>query len=579
MTSSAASASGPISYETTFAPYFDYVEYAPVVPDLDAHGADPVAHPVVIAGGGPTGLALALGLARHGVRSVVIEADTTVCSGSRAGAFTRRTLEICAHLGVLDRMLAKGFSWSKGITYRGTEEIFSFDAPSGRDDRLPASISLQQNYVEQYLVDAVAELPELIEIRWGSRVRAIERYDDHVDLEVSVDTDDVAYRMRAEWLVACDGARSTARNALGVRLDGRSHEGRYVIIDLFADTEHLPVGRRCWFDPPSNPGSTLLMYKKPDGMVRLDFQLRADEDPDEAMRPENVLARVRTHFEMLAVPEGWRPVWMSLYRASGLTLDDYRHGRVIFAGDAAHLVPIFGVRGMNSCIDDTHNLAWKLALVARGIVTDEAADRLLASYSDERVFAARENIRLASRGADFMSPPGPGSRLLRDAVLELAGDQTWVRSLINPRQHSAIPLVASPLNQAAGRSAEFDGGPAPGELLPECALAGGRFLGELVPPRFTAVCLSQDGVLDDGLRRCLDELGRRPGVELATVVIATADDVYGSVASRLAARPGAVYLVRPDGHVLGRWRRPDAAELVAAIDAVVGSARNEGDTA
>src|SRR5690606_7029893 len=144
----------------------------------------------------------------------------------------------------------------------------------------------------------------------------------------------------------------------------------------------------------------------------------------------------------------------------------YRHGRVLFAGDAAHLVPIFGVRGMNSCIDDTHNLAWKLALVERGEAVGDAAGALLDSYSDERTYAAHENIRFASRSADFMSPPGPGSQLLRDAVLDLAGDQPWIRSLVNPRQHSAIPLLRSPLNQFPERSAEFDHGPGPGELLP-----------------------------------------------------------------------------------------------------------------
>jgi len=556
----------PVSYETTFAPYFDYVEHDPVVPPLDEAGRDPAAHPVIIAGGGPTGLALALGLAHHGVASVVIEADTTVCSGSRAGAITRRTLEIFDRLGVLGPMMAKGFAWSKGITYRGTEEIFSFDAPASRDDRLPASISLQQNYVEQYLVDAVAAHPDLIELRWGSKVTAVEPHDDRVDVEIEVG--DTTYRTSGSWLVACDGARSTARSALGLRLNGRNHEGRYVIIDLFADTEHLPVGRRCWFDPPSNPGSTLLMYKKPDGMVRLDFQLRPDEDADEAMRPDNVLARVRTHFEMLHVPDGWQPVWMSLYRASALTLDGYRHGRVVFAGDAAHLVPIFGVRGMNSCIDDTHNLAWKLALVERGIVTGAAASALLDSYSDERRYAATENIRFASRSADFMSPPGPGSQLLRDAVLDLAFDTPWVRSLINPRQHSAIPLVVSPLNQAAEASAEFAGGPVPGDLLPECALADG-FLGARVPPRFTAVCVSAGGRLDAELARHLDVLAARPGIELATVVVTADDDVHRSVADRLDAVDGTVYLLRPDGHVLARWRHAAGADVTAAVDAIV----------
>ena len=97
-----------------------------------------------------------------------------------------------------------------------------------------------------------------------------------------------------------------------------------------------------------------------------------------------------------------------MYAASCLTLEDYRHERVLLAGDAAHLVPIFGVRGMNSGIDDTHNLAWKLAYVIDG----RASDALLASYTAERLFAMRENMRHASKSCEFMAPPSPAFKVM-----------------------------------------------------------------------------------------------------------------------------------------------------------------------
>ena len=103
--------------------------------------------------------------------------------------------------------------------------------------------------------------------------------------------------------------------------------------------------RLAWFDPPSNPGSTILMHRQPGDVWRIDYQIRDDEDPAEAVQPENVLPRVRSHLAMIGEDEPWEPLWISIYNAKCLTLADYRHGRVFFAGDAAHLVPIFGVRG------------------------------------------------------------------------------------------------------------------------------------------------------------------------------------------------------------------------------------------
>ena len=132
---------------------------------------------------------------------------------------------------------------------------------------------------------------------------------------------------------------------------------------------------------------------------------------------------------MIGEDAPWELLWISIYNAKCLTLDDYRHGRVIFAGDAAHLVPIFGVRGLNSGLDDAGNLAWKLARVVRG----ESGARLLDSYSSERVAAARENMAYGAKSTEFMAPPNFAFELMRQATLRLALTDPSVRSLINPR--------------------------------------------------------------------------------------------------------------------------------------------------
>lgn len=147
------------------------------------------------------------------------------------------------------------------------------------------------------------------------------------------------------------------------------------------------------------------MHRQPDDVWRIDYQIRDDEDPVEAVKPENVLPRVQSHLSMIGENEPWEPLWISIYNAKCLTLPSYRHDRVLFAGDAAHLVPIFGVRGLNSGLDDAANLAWKLALVQQG----QADDSLLDSYSTERVMATRENIVYGAKARNSWHRPTTAS--------------------------------------------------------------------------------------------------------------------------------------------------------------------------
>lgn len=542
--------------EVTFGEYFRYVHHAARLPEGVRDGREARRHPVVIAGGGPTGLALALGIANHGVPVVVLEADDTVCSGSRAGAFTRRTLEILERLGIIDDVMASGHGWRTGITYWRDREVFRFDMPQDENQKYPPAISHLQNWIEHLMVEDAARRGN-IDIRWQSRVAGIRPREDGATIDVECPAGN--YALDADWVVACDGGRSSVRSLMGLSLEGTRYEGRYVIIDVRMETADLPVGRRCWFDPPSKPGGTLLMYRKPNGMVRFDYQLRPEDDETLEMQPERVFAQVDAHLRMLGIERKWEPVWMTLYRASALTLERYRHGRVLFAGDAAHLVPIFGVRGMNSAIDDTHNLSWKLAYAVKGL----APAALLDTYSDERVYAARENHRFAMKGAEFMAPPSAPFRLMRDAVLSLAEAHPWVAQLANPRQHSAIPLVQSRLNAFPGRSAAFKAGPPPGWILPECPLRhAGRdtHLTSLLGPHFTALWFGETSTAPD----------IRTSLPLQVVAVPPSADVTGRLYPLYGAVAGTLYLVRPDGHVLARWLAADADEAAAALEAVKG---------
>ncbi|TDY15776.1 3-(3-hydroxy-phenyl)propionate hydroxylase [Paraburkholderia sp. BL6665CI2N2] len=552
---------------------FTAKKYAAAVPMLD-NGIETKRHAVTIVGGGPVGLAVALGLANHGVPSVLIEADDSVCYGSRAICISRRSLEIIERLGAVDGFLKTGLPWAGGRSFYRDTEVLHFKMPQDDNQKLPPMVNLAQYHIEQFLLDAAQRRSDLIDIRWQTRVSAIDSRPDGATLRLVTPEGD--YSLDTDWVVACDGGRSAIRDALGLQLKGTSYEGRYVIVDIELESDR-PTERLAYFDPSSNPGSTVLVHKQPDNVWRIDYQLRDGEDAEEAVKPENVMPRVQSLLDMMGERGAWSPIWITIYKANALTLDSYRHGRVLFGGDAAHLVPIFGVRGANSGIDDADNLAWKLAFVVRGL----ASEGLLDSYSDERVFAAHENLRHGTKSTEFMAPPSFAFELMRKAVLSLAIKHERVRSLINPRQTSAITYTASPLNTSEAEPGAFVTGPVPGAALAECPLTiveGGNareaYLTDLIAPCFTALHFSEDGRVPEGFT----ELGaalRNEKLPFKLIPVTphlhpetTNDhnwDHTGRLFAMYGAKPGTVYLVRPDGHVLGRWHAPAAADIAVAI--------------
>ncbi len=511
--------------------------------------------PVLIAGGGPVGLTLSALLARQGIANLVVEADEGYCTGSRAICMSRRSQEILGWIGADRPLVETGLSWVGGRSYWRNTEVLHFRMPSEPAQRFAPMVNIQQYHVEEFAHRAAQAFDGLSQVQWCSRVTAVRPQADGVSVDVQ--GPDGAQTVQAGWLVACDGGRSTVREQLGLQLQGMQYDGRYVIVDIVQKTKR-EVERLAWFDPPSNPGSTILMHRQPGDVWRIDYQIRDDEDPAEAVKPGNVLPRVQRHLSMIGEDAPWEPLWISIYNAKCLTLDSYRHGRVLFGGDAAHLVPIFGVRGLNSGLDDAGNLAWKLARVVQG----RSPDSLLDSYSTERVQAARENIAYGAKSTEFMAPPNFAFKLMREATLRLAVDDPHVRPLINPRQSAPVAYTDSALNgpQTGGWTHALA---APGMPAPEALLAGPQ--GPLhLTQRFGGdfVCLVfAGGAVPQAVR---DLAGHGVGV----LHIEPGADTLGQARERYglgAPADEALVLVRPDGYVMGRWRGLDPAPLLATM--------------
>ncbi|MDM8168909.1 FAD-dependent oxidoreductase [Roseovarius sp.] len=515
-------------------PLYPYARH----PDQDA--ATPVRHPVIVIGAGPVGLAAALDLGQQGVPVLVLDENDKVSHGSRAICFSKRTLEIADRLGCGDPLTDRGVRWNLGKVFFGDRKVYEFNLLPEDGHRRPAFVNLQQYHLENDMVARLRTLQEgraPVDLRGNSRVTAIAARPDHVAL--TVDTPEGPYGLEAEYVIACDGAGSPTRDRLGLGFTGRVFEDNFLIADVTMQAD-FPTERWFWFDPPFNPGQSALLHKQPDGVWRIDLQLGWDIDREKEKEPERVRARVR---QMLGDDVAFDLEWVSIYTFQCRRMERFRHGRVLFAGDAAHQVSPFGARGANSGLQDTDNLCWKLRLVLAG----EAPDTLLDSYDTERVEAADENIFNSSRSTDFITPKSKTSRLFRDAVLDLSEHHAFARPLVNSGRLS-VPCThaGSPLSTPDA----LPGGPArtrPGAPCPDAPLGNGYLLDHL-RNGFTLLALGREA----------------PAIPGTTPLSLT--EITEALRSRyLGTAPSALYLLRPDQHVAARWADATPAEIETAL--------------
>ena len=514
--------------------------------DQERTGGAIAEHPIVVVGAGPVGLSLAIDLAQRGHGVVLLDDADRIGEGSRAICFSKRSLEYWDRLGIGQRMIDKGVVWSVGKIFHGDSQLYQFNLLPEQGHKRPAFINLQQFYAEAYLVDRVGE-SDAIDLRWRNKVIGLEARNDHVVL--TIETPDGLYRVQAQHVVACDGARSSLRKMVGAEFAGQMFEDQFLIADVKM-TAAFPTERWFWFDPPFHAGRSALLHKQPDDVWRIDLQLNRHADPAIEKQPENVRPRIA---RMLG-HDKFEFEWISLYKFQCRRMDRFIHGRVIFAGDAAHQVSPFGTRGANSGLEDAENLAWKLDRVLR----KTSPEALLESYHIERSGAADENIRESTRSTDFMAPNSHQEARLRKAALSLAKETEFGKRMVNAGRLSTPSIYDSPLSTAD--CDPWRGGPGPGASIPDAPLAArtgeARFLTDAFMQerqRFTWLAFGKSCDVPDDIG--VIRIGE--GGDFA--------DPQGLAGSRYDAEPGTGYLLRPDGYVAARFRHPTRTALDAAL--------------
>lgn len=541
--------------------------------------------PILIVGAGPIGMTAALALATFGIRSILFDDDDKLSDGSRAIAIHRSALEVFERLGCVAPMLERGLSWQVRRTYFRDTELFSQRMPPPTPGVLPTFLNLQQYETEQFLLDRIAATG-LVDVRWLHRVVGVAQDAAGVRLEVA--TPQGTQHIHGAYVLACDGARSAMRKLLQLPFPGTTHPDRFLIADIRAD---LPFAHepRFFFDPACNPGRTLLIHPQPNNVWRIDWQLPSNVDIAAEYDPERLDRRIRAVIGDLP----YELVWLSDYRFHQRLLDRFRHGRIFFLGDAAHLMAPFGARGMNSGIHDVDNLAWKLWLVLAG----RAPDGLLDTYDAERWAAQQQNQRVTTATMRFLVPPSKLRLVVRNMILRASQHVKPLRRLVNsgkmvqPFTYGRSPIVAPDGLPPLLRWWRWRRAPALGAKAPDgpCIVvepAGHRptNLRKLFGAGLVALYFAPHAA---SARAFAAEAGATAPAVPTTLYIVVPEatdlqppilqqrvrlllDTQSVLAKAYDAQPGSLYLIRPDGHLAARRRMVRQGELDRLVHVACG---------
>ncbi|MBO4256971.1 FAD-dependent monooxygenase [Streptomyces griseorubiginosus] len=524
---------------------------------------------VVVIGNGPVGQTAALLLARWGIPVTIVDArPVRELVGSKAVTHRPNVLDIWEGLGAGRQMVEEGQAKVLGHVYYEDRELFVESYNDTGPSEYPAMLTLSQARIEALLDEQIARQP-LIKVRWGHRMKRISQDGTGVALEC-VRPDGSRVTVTADYAVAALGARTRdLHEQLGVSFDGRTFADRFLICDIKVEDSPWGRDRHFHFNSVHNPGRQILIQPCPESTFRIDWQL--GDDYDEA---DDAAGGFDARMRALIGDARYEVIWKSVYRFHARLASRMRVGRVLLAGDCAHLMAPFGGRGLNSGVCDAENAAWKLAYVLNGW----AGEELLESYDLERRAAARENLQVTSTTTDFLVPQDDEQRERRRRLLEAArldpSEETRgaidTSTMAAPFWYVDSPLTTpQPRRPFLGRPAKGEvPRPGPGVVLPQVRVsvpgASNTRLRELA--RRGLLLLVGDAVEADQLLTEVSGAVAGP-VEIYSIA---AIDTTRALAAELEPAPDEVWVVRPDAHVAAVCSRADIHEVLAAATRAVG---------
>jgi 3-(3-hydroxy-phenyl)propionate hydroxylase len=523
-----------------------------------------VTKPVIIIGNGPVGQTTALLLSRWDIPVLLLDARPARDDvGSKAIAQQRDVLDIWESVGVGSALAKEGVTFRIGRTYYKDKELFSVELQEDRGaSPFPPFVNISQQRTEELMGEKIAQQP-LITERWGHPVTGLKQ--DENGVTVTCETANGPIELQGSYAVATPGARGEElREILGVTLEGETFGDRFLITDIHVDMPGWAKERRFYFDPAWNPGRQILIHECPESTFRVDWQVAEDYDLEEQERNGGLDTLIRR----IVGDRDYDIAWKSVYRFHARVVDRMRVGRVLIAGDGAHLVAPFGGRGLNSGVQDAENAAWKIAYVLKGWAPEE----LLETYHDERRAAAVENLAVVAETMKFLVPGTEAERQHRTATLERAlTDPSAISEINSGRMSEPFWYVDSPLTTHdaqrpfPGRPAKGKSpAPAPGILVPDCAITinkpGVSRLRQIVRDGFIVLTGAD-----------VDTAPLAAGVTSAAgpVQVLAIDALSPDLARMLDAHPSEAWIVRPDGYVAAVLRNPEVSDVNSAIEHAV----------
>jgi 3-(3-hydroxy-phenyl)propionate hydroxylase len=404
---------------------------------------------VAIVGAGPVGLMLANLLGAAGVNVVVLERNGGLVGLPRAIAYDAETLRLFAQVGLFDR-IAGGLVQNPAVVYLNARGVKLMEIGPPRSPYGHSQLgTFYQPHFEQALFDGLARF-DRVRALFDCCMTAISQHQHGVDIQVATPVG--AQSFRAKFLVGCDGGNSATRGWIGSRLVGSTYAERWLVID--ARIENHGVHNITFFCDPCRPTVRLPAVGS---RVRFEFMQLSGEAPEDLASDESV-GRLLAPFVDFSAVEIERRV---VYTFHARVADKWRNGRVLLAGDAAHLMPPFAGQGMNGGMKDVANLGWKLAAVLEG----QAGADMLDTYEVERAHSVRAMVNLSRRLGAVIMPTNRVIAAARDAAFGLLNLSGGFRSFIRRGGMLPPPHISQSALTAAGRDAIV------GRMLPQPVVA------------------------------------------------------------------------------------------------------------